>query len=73
MPECPEELVAQERAALVAWWFARGAQLTTRQAADRLGVSWLGAWRMLQKLSRVLPIIFEQEHEWAEGYWYAIS
>jgi len=73
MPDCPEELVAQERAALLAWWLARGGQLTTRQAADKLGVTYLGAWRILQKLSRVLPIVFDPIDDFAEGYWYAIS
>ena len=73
MPNCPEDLVPQERAAIVAWAFARGEQLTTRQVARKLGVSYLSAWFMLQKLSRVLPVAFDQQEWGSEGYWYAIS
>ena len=69
-----EDLVPQERAALVAWALCSGEQLTTRQIATKLGVSYAGAWMMLQKLSRVLPITFEdQSNGWCgDGYWYRI-
>ena len=74
MPDCPEELVAQERAALVTWWLARGGQLTTRVIATRLGMSYGGAWDMMQKLARVLPIGFDPLNGFDdEGYWFVIA
>lgn len=71
--ENPSELSAIERAALAAWWLAREQQVTTRQIADKLGLSYAGAYYLLQGLCRVLPIRFEQQRVGMEGYWYAIS
>lgn len=73
MPDCPDELVAQERAALVAWWLSRGAQMTTRVIAERTGMGYVGAWDMMQKLARVLPIAFDKLNGFDdEGYWFAM-
>jgi hypothetical protein len=71
MPENPDELLAQQRAALLGWWFARGAQLTTRQVADRLGITWVGAHVLLDKLSSVIPIT--RDDSVCEAYWYSIE
>ena len=57
MLDYPEaDLVATERAAMLAWWLARGQRLTTRGAAVRLGYSVSAAHHMLHKLERVIPI-----------------
>jgi hypothetical protein len=61
-----EEYVGQERAAMVAWRFAQGAQLTTQQVADLCGLSYSGAWYLLQRISRVLPIVKDNRGD----YWY---
>ncbi len=71
MPENPDELLAQQRAALLAWAFAHGAQLTTRQVADKLGVTWMGAHFLLDKLSLVIPIT--RDDSVCEAYWYSIE
>jgi len=71
MPENPEELLAQQRAALLGWAFAHGAQLTTRQVADKLGLTWVGAHVLLEKLSGVIPIT--RDESMCEAYWYSIE
>lgn len=69
-----EDLVAQERAAIIAWALSRGKQMTTRQIAERLGTTYTGAWFMMQKLARVLPIAFDAMNGFDdEGYWFATS
>ena len=45
-----------ERAALVAWHLAHGEQLETVQVAAMTGLTRQGAWHLMQRLSRVLPI-----------------
>jgi hypothetical protein len=70
MPD-PEDYLTTERIGLISWWLADGETPTTRQVADRLGISYAGAWSMLQKLARVLPICYD-ENEPYEGYWFRI-
>lgn len=48
---------ATERVARVAWRLANGGALTTAEAAQIAGIGHRGAWAMLDKLSRVLPIV----------------
>ena len=55
-PEYPEDLGAGERAALVATWLQGGRTFTTSEAARLLGLSPLGARRLLWRLSAVCPI-----------------
>lgn len=50
------ELCTTERVAIVAYRLAIGEQLTTSDVANLIGISHCGAWEMLNKLSRVLPI-----------------
>jgi hypothetical protein len=61
-----------ERAALIAWWLSKGEQLTTRQVAERLGLTLVAAWYMLQRLSRVLPITYD-DTVYNQGFWYSIQ
>ena len=46
-----------ERAGLVGAWLASGETVTSAQVAQAFGMSRAGAWRMLDKLSAVLPIV----------------
>jgi len=56
---CAEEreYVATERVGVIVWHLAHGDALTTAQVADLAGVSRQGAYQMLQKLSRAIPIL----------------
>jgi DNA-binding IclR family transcriptional regulator len=63
------DMVAQERAAIVAFALASGEQLTTQQIAERVGLTYSGAWRLLQKLARVCPITKDPTMD----YWYSIQ
>jgi len=62
MPD--RETVATERIARVVWPLAHGQPLTTRQAAALAGITPRGAWRMLTKLCRVLPIYQDDGGVW---------
>lgn len=55
MPET-DSLVTTERVAIVAWKLAAGASPTTSEIAAMVGISRSGAWEMMSRLSRVLPI-----------------
>ena len=55
---------AQEKAALVAWHLAHGECLQTRDIARLTGLSMTGAWQMMQRLSRVIPIYQDDRGIW---------
>ena len=59
--------VATERAALVAAWLMAGHHLTAAQVAEATGLKRRGAWYLLDKISRVLPIAC------VDGVWYCIN
>lgn len=44
------------RAALVAWRLYHGERLTARQVADDYGIGRAGAYRLLERLCRAIPI-----------------
>ena len=56
--------VAQERAAKTAWLLADGAQLTTREIAERVELHVKSAYHMMNKLARVLPITLDECGHW---------
>lgn len=60
------ELCVTERVGLVVWLLAaeRGRKHTTADIARRLGVTYGGAWAMLGKLARVLPIAADSDGWW---------
>jgi len=58
------ELTAQERAALVTWLLAGGAQMTTGDVATVTGLTPRGARTMLERLSRVIPIRQNEAGRW---------
>ena len=45
-----------ERVGLVVWWLAHGDGMSVADAVKLTGLSRQGAWDMLCRLSRVLPI-----------------
>jgi hypothetical protein len=62
-----EELIPTERVALIVYELTVGGTVTTAQVAQMTGITHSGAWRMLGKLSRVLPLTEEN------GQWYIIA
>lgn len=50
------ELIPTERVAIVVWRLRDGESLSTAEVALAVGLTNSGAWRLLQKLSRVLPV-----------------
>jgi hypothetical protein len=51
-----EGLSSQERAALVAWQLACGKSLTSQHVAELTGLTERGAYDLVSRLARVLPI-----------------
>lgn len=49
-------MVTRERAACVAFWLAQGCALSVPQVADRTGLTYDGALKLLKTISRVIPI-----------------
>lgn len=62
-----QNLMTTERVALLTWGLMLGTTYTTAQAADLTGLSCDGAYRMLRRVSRVLPIHCEN------GRWRALT
>ena len=60
VPQQPEritEFVAQERAAIVVYEIAaNGTEMTTAEIARRVGVTHDGALKIMNRISRVVPI-----------------
>ncbi len=63
----PDGLTSQERAGIVATLLQDGARLTTGEVAARCGMTWRGAWKMLNTLSRSMPILCDS------GLWYWLT
>ena len=53
-----DEMVASERAGFIAFYLARGYRLTNQDVQRLTGLNAAGAWLMMGKLSRVLPLTF---------------
>lgn len=70
MPD--NEYTTTERVAIVAHLLATGEQLTTADVANLVGVTRCGAWEMLSKLSRVLPLVQERTSD-NRSIWYSIE
>jgi hypothetical protein len=62
-----DELLVTERVGLIAWHLAQGGTVTVREVATRYGVTHNGAWRILSKLGRCLPLVNDEQ-----GHWYAM-
>jgi alkylated DNA nucleotide flippase Atl1 len=59
-----DTLTVSERVALVVLELATGKRLTTRQVAELCGISRQGAWLLLCRISRVVPLGY------GDGVWY---
>ncbi len=59
------DFATTERVALVAWSLVLGTALTTREIADLTGLTWGGAYRMLYRISRALPLYQDDDGRWA--------
>jgi len=70
MPDFTSDLVAQERAASIAWYLCEGARFTTLEVAQRTELQLRSAYYMMHKLARVLPICLDEQGRWfrADGY-----
>lgn len=53
-----------ERAATITWRLAHGESLQTRDVADLVGLSMPGAYLLMQRLSRVIPIYQDEQGFW---------
>lgn len=58
------DFATTERIGLVTWSLMLGTAFTTAQVADLTGLTWGGAYRMLYRLSRVLPIYRDDDGRW---------
>ena len=58
-PETPSE-----RVALVVWWLVHGEGLTTKQVASLAQISTRGAFDLMDRISRVLPIYQDEDYVW---------
>lgn len=52
-----DEMMTTERVGVVVWLFGRGHTFTTAEVAKISGLTTQGAWLMLSKLSRKLPLV----------------
>ena len=55
--------VPTERTAVIVWLLADGARLRTVDIARLLGIDWQGAYRMMERISRVTPVT-QVEKRW---------
>jgi alkylated DNA nucleotide flippase Atl1 len=51
-----------ERVAVVVMELSNGMEITTRQVAELTGLTRVGAWLLMMRLCRVLPIRYAGEH-----------
>lgn len=65
--ELEDELIPTERIGLVVWRLWHRRALTTVEIAELAGVTRAGAWAMMDKLSRKLPIVL------VDGEWRVIE
>ena len=61
--QAQEDYITTERVAIVVHPLTLGRKFTTKEVAALTGISRQNAWAMLCKISRVLPLCYE------DGYW----
>lgn len=66
-PISEDEFVATERAAYIVYLLMTGKTLTTAEIATELGTTYNGAWRLMQKVSRRVPV----RHDL--GFWFILK
>jgi hypothetical protein len=57
---------ASERAAAVSWRIAHGWQPTTRDVATLTGLTINGAWRLMNRMQRSVPIYLDGDRRWRD-------
>lgn len=62
MPD--DELIVTERIAITVYVLCQGGTVTPHYVANAVGITPNGAWKMLSKLSRVLPLTEENGRWW---------
>lgn len=55
----PEPETVSERVALVVWYMAHGLALSTQEVAKITGLTSDGAWYLMNRIGRVLPIYLD--------------
>ena len=58
------DYVTTERVGVVVWLLAAGRAMSTAEVADMTGTTRNGAWRLLSKLCRVLPLYLDDDGIW---------
>lgn len=58
------ELTVTERAAFIGWRLMSGDVWTTQEVATLLGMEWTAAYKLLDRVSRILPIYQDDEKRW---------
>ena len=53
-----------ERVGLVVWHLAHGESMQTRSVADLTGLTMPGAWYLMTRLSRAIPIYQDDQGFW---------
>lgn len=61
-PEHPGDLVATQRAAILAIWLYAGRRMTAREIEQATGLSSAAVWNLTDKLSDVLPIVRDDDN-----------
>lgn len=63
-----DDLSAQQRAAKIIWLMAEGGRYTTAEAAEILGMSYMGAYWLLHDIKTAVPSLIEPTEN--GGKWY---
>ncbi len=59
-----ERLTTTEAVCRLCWHLMHGEGMTTAQAAELVGRHWTSAYRMLESMSRYLPIYQDDDKVW---------
>ena len=60
-----EEYTSVERYGIVSWHLAHGEEMRACEVAQLTGLTWEGAYELLCRLSRVIPICQDEHGVWA--------
>ncbi len=55
------DMIPTERASRVTWLFAQGRAMTVREVAEAVELTHSGAAKLLDRLSRVLPLVVDED------------
>lgn len=63
-PQQLNEFTSQEKAADVTWRIATGQAVSTSEVAESFSMTYQGAWRLMNTISRVIPIAPNSTGKW---------